>query len=154
MSVNSTAPCRCRMCLSVSAPPLFGGRARGDHEPGSHTDLLLITSQPTPRHLTRSNLSLSLYPYEDLVVRGSTRRSLPLQRRSCSENQGATLAFALPRTSRGTLAAAKTRKFCCFHSAGSGLSRSSTCMVGGCRPSTIASTMSGASSVSRRMRLT
>jgi predicted nucleotidyltransferase len=55
--------------MSVSAIALFGSRARGDHEPGSDTDLLLVTSEPAPRHVTRGNLSLSLYPYEDLVVR-------------------------------------------------------------------------------------
>lgn len=55
--------------MSVSAIALFGSRARGDHEPGSDTDLLLVTSEPTPRHVTRGHLSLSLYPYEDLVVR-------------------------------------------------------------------------------------
>jgi predicted nucleotidyltransferase len=55
--------------MSVSAIALFGSRARGDHEPGSDTDLLLITSETAPRHLTRGNLSLSLYPYEDLIGR-------------------------------------------------------------------------------------
>jgi Nucleotidyltransferase domain len=55
--------------MSVSAIALFGSRARGDHEPGSDTDLLLITSEPTPRHVTKDNLSLSFYPYEDLIVR-------------------------------------------------------------------------------------
>jgi len=55
--------------MSVSAIALFGSRARGDHEPASDTDLLLITSEPAPRHLSRGNLSLSFYPYDDLIVR-------------------------------------------------------------------------------------
>jgi predicted nucleotidyltransferase len=55
--------------MSVSAIALFGSRARGDHEPGSDTDLLLITSESTPRHVRKGNLSLSLYPYEDLISR-------------------------------------------------------------------------------------
>lgn len=43
--------------------------------------------------------------------------------------------------------------FCCSHTDGSGPKRSSTWSVLGCRPETIASTMSGESNVSRSTRL-
>jgi hypothetical protein len=52
--------------MSVSAIALFGSRARGDHESGSDTDLLLITSEPTPRHLSRGKPCLICSPIADL----------------------------------------------------------------------------------------
>jgi hypothetical protein len=55
--------------MSISAVALFGSRARNDHEPNSDTDLLLVTSEPTPRHVAKGNLSLSFYPIDDLVAR-------------------------------------------------------------------------------------
>lgn len=55
--------------MSISALALFGSRARGDHEPNSDTDLLLVTSVPAPRHITMGNLSMSLYSFENLVGR-------------------------------------------------------------------------------------
>jgi predicted nucleotidyltransferase len=48
---------------------LFGSRARGDHNSGSDTDLLLITSEPRPRHGLVSNISLSFYPADYLTTK-------------------------------------------------------------------------------------
>ena len=55
--------------MSISALALFGSRARGDHEPESDVDLLLVTSEPTHRHVTMGNLSFSIYPFVELMGR-------------------------------------------------------------------------------------
>jgi predicted nucleotidyltransferase len=53
--------------MPIWSVALFGSRARGDHEPGSDTDLLLITSESRPRHVLANNMSLSLYPTRHLL---------------------------------------------------------------------------------------
>lgn len=55
--------------MTISAVALFGSRARGDGEESSDVDLLLVTSEDTPRHVAMGNLSLSLYPQADLFNR-------------------------------------------------------------------------------------
>jgi predicted nucleotidyltransferase len=52
--------------MAISAIFLFGSRARGDHERGSDTDLLLVTAEDAPRHNTIGNLSTFLYPRKKL----------------------------------------------------------------------------------------
>ncbi|MFI4973076.1 MAG: nucleotidyltransferase domain-containing protein [Caulobacterales bacterium] len=54
--------------MTVSTVALFGSRARGDQEDGSDIDLLLVTQEDRPRHVTMGNLSLSFYPLEDLLA--------------------------------------------------------------------------------------
>lgn len=55
--------------MTISAVALFGSQARGDSEENSDVDLLLVTSEDTPRHVTMGNLSLSLYPRTHLFDR-------------------------------------------------------------------------------------
>lgn len=53
--------------MPIWSVALFGSRARGDHEQSSDTDLLLVTSEPRPRHVSANNMSLSLYPARHLL---------------------------------------------------------------------------------------
>lgn len=57
--------------MTVSAVCLFGSRARGDQDEGSDVDLLLVTSETQPRHSSMGNLSLSMYPIDDLIERAA-----------------------------------------------------------------------------------
>lgn len=55
--------------MTISAIALFGSRARGDGDQSSDVDLLLITSEEKPRHEAMGQLSLSFYPWADLLHR-------------------------------------------------------------------------------------
>lgn len=57
--------------MTVSAVCLFGSRARGDQEEASDVDLLIVTSEERPRHSSMGNLSLSMYPIDDLIDRAA-----------------------------------------------------------------------------------
>lgn len=57
--------------MSISALVLFGSKARGDEGPNSDVDFLLITSDDKPRHASVSKVSLSFYPYSDMLRRAS-----------------------------------------------------------------------------------
>ena len=55
--------------MPIYAVALFGSRARGDHDPNSDIDLLLITSERRPRHVIDGNMSLSFYPKAHLSAK-------------------------------------------------------------------------------------
>jgi hypothetical protein len=55
--------------MSILAVALFGSRARGDEDPSSDVDLLLVTAEGPARHSSMGNLSLSFYPLSDLHAR-------------------------------------------------------------------------------------
>jgi predicted nucleotidyltransferase len=58
--------------MPILAVTLFGSRARGDSNPSSDIDLLMITAESSVRHISKGNVSLSLYPMEDLRGRAQT----------------------------------------------------------------------------------
>lgn len=51
----------------INSVLLFGSRARGDHERGSDTDLLMITSSGSPKHKSIGHLSMFFYPWCKLL---------------------------------------------------------------------------------------
>jgi predicted nucleotidyltransferase len=51
----------------VCAVMLFGSRARGDSQPESDVDVLLVTDGSYPRNVTRGGLALALYPMAQLL---------------------------------------------------------------------------------------
>src|SRR4051794_7047548 len=50
---------------------LFGSRARGDDEPDSDVDILLITDEEKPRLITSSRMSCSFYPSSWLISKAA-----------------------------------------------------------------------------------
>lgn len=57
--------------MTISAVALFGSRARGDGDESSDVDLLLVTTEEQPRHVTMGSISLSLYPLAKLLDQAS-----------------------------------------------------------------------------------
>jgi hypothetical protein len=57
--------------VSVSAVALFGSRARGNADPHSDVDILLVTTEPRTRHVSMGNISLYLYSWSYLKRRAS-----------------------------------------------------------------------------------
>lgn len=55
--------------MPILAVALFGSRARGDEDPSSDVDLLLVTAEGPARHASMGDLSLSFYPLPDLHAR-------------------------------------------------------------------------------------
>jgi len=55
--------------MAILAVALFGSRARGDEDPSSDVDLLMVTNEGAARHASMGNLSLSFYPLPDLHAR-------------------------------------------------------------------------------------
>lgn len=55
--------------MAITAIALFGSLARGDQDAQSDTDLLMITTENSPRHVKDGSLSLSFYPFDDLLSR-------------------------------------------------------------------------------------
>ena len=52
--------------MQVSAMALFGSRARGDHSQDSDMDILMVTSELRPKHVSASHMSFSFYPVKYL----------------------------------------------------------------------------------------
>ncbi len=52
---------------SIVAAALFGSRARGDHDEASDTDILLVTPDAKPKHISEGNCSLSFYSQDHLI---------------------------------------------------------------------------------------
>lgn len=55
--------------MSVKAVALFGSQARGNAEPNSDVDILLVTSERKTRHVAMGNVSIYLYPWSHLLRR-------------------------------------------------------------------------------------
>ena len=52
--------------MTIAATLLFGSLARGDHETGSDTDLLMINLDEETRYVSAGHLSLFVYPWRQL----------------------------------------------------------------------------------------
>ncbi len=55
--------------MPILASLLYGSRARGDNSANSDVDVLMITDDGMISHNNLGNLSVSFYPFEDLVQR-------------------------------------------------------------------------------------
>ena len=56
---------------SVIAAALYGSRARGDYNKASDTDILLVTSDTKPKHISEGSCSLSFYSKSDLIEKAT-----------------------------------------------------------------------------------
>lgn len=58
--------------MPILASILYGSRARGDNKIESDTDLLMVTDEVTIVHNNTGKLSISFYPFKNLVQRAET----------------------------------------------------------------------------------
>lgn len=58
--------------MSVLAIALYGSRARGDNDPDSDTDMLMVSNDAAHRHAEHANVSLSFYSPHALIEKART----------------------------------------------------------------------------------
>ena len=129
-------------CWDVLA--LHPGLLGGESHPRRHLD----ASDRRDRKLTTGRCVGSA---NRRLQRGPLKRRCPLLAQSGLSDGGP--AMSAYRSHSGRPCPMEMRPNCPSHANGNPFSRSSSCSSAGCRPSRIASTISGASSVSRRTRL-
>jgi len=54
--------------MTMSSMFLFGSRARGDHDSGSDTDLLIVCDERQPRHVSVGKVSMFFYLWQKLLA--------------------------------------------------------------------------------------
>ena len=158
MNRCSTWACIC--CLSI-CPPASSRRAgmvsRAKSRSSANAVIVIGQSGPaTDATVCRSDTTTAILGLVKSVT--SRHPASPSPRVCCSLEQPVPQLGIGPTPSGCPSArdyARNPNSTCCSsHTSGNRSSRSSSCSSAGCRPSRIASTISGASSVSRRTRLT